>query len=112
MKLLIALNENKGVYSTLSEHFGHCPFFAIYEIETKNLEIIKNEIDHSNQNLNPVEQIMKFNPDIVFSKGIGQKAINLFNEKKVEIKTGDYSNLKEVIKNINNLQNLKNGCKH
>jgi predicted Fe-Mo cluster-binding NifX family protein len=52
---------------------------------------------------------MKHNPNIVFSKGIGQKAINLFKEKGIEIKTGNFSNLKELIENIKNLQNIKNG---
>jgi predicted Fe-Mo cluster-binding NifX family protein len=109
MIILIALDENKGINSKLSKHFGHCPFFALYETKNKNLKIINNNIDHSVQNLTPVDQVMKHNPNIVFSKGIGQKAINLFKEKGIEIKTGNFSNLKELIENIKNLQNIKNG---
>ncbi len=112
MKILIALNENKGINSKLSEHFGHCPYFAIYEKKTKKIEIITNKIDHSKQNLTPVDQIMQFKPNLVFSQGMGQRAIKLFNEKKIKIKTGNYSNLKEVIKNIDHLQDLKEGCLH
>jgi len=112
MKLLIAINEDKGFNSKLSEHFGHCPYFAIYETETKNLEIIENKIDHSNQNLTPVDQIMKFNPDIVFTRGIGARAIKLFNEKKIKLKTGDYQTIKEVIENLDNLKKMEAGCEH
>lgn len=112
MKILIAINENNGIDSKLSEHFGHCPFFAIYEIETKELKIIKNKLKHSYSKLTPVDQIMKFEPNIIFSKGMGGRAIKLFEEKNVEIKTGDYNTIKEVIKNLNSLSKLTGGCSH
>ena len=112
MKLLIAINENNGENSKLSEHFGHCPYFAIYETDTKNLEFFENKLDHTNQNLTPVDQIMKFKPNIVFSKGMGGRAIQLFTEKNIKIKTGDYKTVKEVIENLNNLNDLIDGCSH
>lgn len=112
MKLLIAIDEDKGLNSKLSKHFGHCSYFAIYEIDTKKLEITKNKIDHSNSSLTPVDQIMKFKPDVVFTLGIGQRAIKLFNEKAVKLRTGDYKFVKEVIRNIDNLKELKSECNH
>jgi len=112
MKFLIAIDENNGIDSKLSLHFGHCDYFAIYETDTKEFEIVKNKLDHSNQNLTPVDQVMKFKPDVVFSLGIGQRAIKLFNEKNVKIKTGNYKILKEVIENADNLSELNDGCLH
>ena len=112
MKFLIAIDNDKGENSKLSEHFGHCPYFAIYNSESKNLEIVENKLDHSNQNLTPVDQIMNFKPNIVFSLGIGQRAIKLFNEKNVKIKTGDFETLKQVIENIDNLKELEQSCEH
>jgi len=35
MKLLIAVDEDKEFNSKLSEHFGHCPYFVIYDTTTK-----------------------------------------------------------------------------
>ena len=112
MRILIAINDDNGLNSKLSEHFGHCSHFAIYETGTKGLEIVENEIDHTDQGSTPVDQIMKFNPDTVFTLGAGQRAINLFNEKKVELKTGDYKTVREVIGNIDKLKNLGGGCEH
>ena len=112
MKLLIAVDEDKKENSKLSEHFGHCPYFAIYNITTKDLEIVENKLDHSNQNLTPVDQIMKFEPDIVFTLGIGQRAIKLFNERGIKLKTGNYKTVNEVIKNVNDLKELDSGCSH
>jgi len=112
MRILIAVNENNGNSSTLSEHFGHCPYFAIYETETRELKIMKNELNHSNQDMTPVDQTMLFDPDVVFSKGMGQRAIRLFKEKNVNIKTGEYHTVKEIIDNFENLKDLELGCDH
>ena len=55
MRLLIAINESKGLNSKLSEHFGHCPYFAIYETNTKKITIIKNKLEHSHSDMTPVD---------------------------------------------------------
>jgi len=112
MRILIAVDENNGINSRLSEHFGHCSYFAIYETETKSFEIVENKLDHSNLEMTPVEQIMKFNPDVVFTLGIGQRAIKLFGEKSVKLKTGDYKIVKEVVENLENLKEMDTGCEH
>lgn len=111
MKILIALNNNQARESELSEHFGHCAFFALYDTETKNLEIIKNSIDHSSE-LTPVEQVMNLGMNAVFTLGIGKRAINLFSEKGIKLFTGNYTKLGQVIDNITNLKKLDEGCEH
>jgi len=112
MNILIALNENKNLESKLSEHFGHCTHFAIYNINSKNIQYITNTIDHTNTNLTPVDQIMRYKPDMVFTLGIGQKAINLFKQKNIILKTGNYKILKEVIDNIDKLKDITDSCEH
>lgn len=112
MKLLIAVDEDMGENSKLSEHFGHCPYFVIYDTTTKDLEFVENKLDHSNQNLTPVDQIIKFKPDIVFSLGMGQRAINLFEKKGVKVMTGKYNFIKEVIDNSDSLDKLESECGH
>lgn len=112
MRLFIAVNNKNGIYSKLSEHFGHCLYFALYESASKELKIVENIIDHSDSSLTPVDQVMKFKPDIVFSLGVGKRALNLFAEKGVKVKTGDFKIVKEVIDNISNLKDLSEGCDH
>ncbi|MFA7576246.1 MAG: NifB/NifX family molybdenum-iron cluster-binding protein, partial [archaeon] len=102
---------DNALNSKLSKHFGMCNFFAIYQSETKRLEIIKNKNDHSLKNSNISEEIIKYKPDIIFSLGMGQKAISFFNEKQILIKNGNYKILNEVINNLNNLKDIKESCK-
>jgi len=112
VKLLTAVNDDRGFDSGLSEHFGHCPYFAIYETETKKFEIVENKLDHSNLDMTPVDQVMKFKPDVVFTLGMGGRAVKLFGEAGVKLKIGDYKIVREVVENVDNLKELDGGCEH
>jgi len=112
MRILIPVLEDEGLESEISPHFGHCDFFALFDTETKRLEILENALDHSNPMLTPVDQIMKYKPDMVYSLGIGQRAIMLFGEKGVKLKTGSFINVKDVLDNLDNLEDLEQGCMH
>ena len=112
MRILIAINKDEGKESKLSAHFGHCENFAIYETETQKLEIVKNKISHSNPSSTPVDQLKIYSPDMVFSLGMGKKAIDLFKKENIELKIGEYKTVSEVIDNILKLDELNTGCGH
>jgi len=65
-----------------------CKYFAIYDTENMKLENINY---HTNKDFNIANEILKYNPNLIFSLGIGQKAINFFKEKNIILKTGDYN---------------------
>ena len=113
MKLLISINNNNGAYSILSEHFGNCLYFAIYDTETTSLEITKNDINHSDKSLTPVDQVInQFNPGMVFSLAIGQKALKLFENRSIKVKTGKFRIVKDVIDDLDKLIDLGVTCSH
>lgn len=72
----------------LSAHFGHCQKFAIIEVE--NNQIISSE------ELNPPEHIPGLYPKWVAQHGVhdviaggmGQKAIDLFNQQNINVFIG------------------------
>lgn len=111
-KIYFPILDNNGLDSLISEHFGHCPFVGIYDTKDRVLSVSKNELDHSNMNKSPVDQVMdNFAPDIVIAKGMGSRARTLFNEKKVPVKTGNFKTVREFIENKNNLEFLNEDCK-
>jgi len=112
MKILIAIEEDEGINSKLSNHFGHCKNFAIYETETEKLEIIKNELNHHDPNSSPVDQLKKHSLNTVISSSMGRKAIELFKKENIEVKIGTYTTVKEVIANLDTLKEIKKGCNH
>ncbi len=112
-RIFFPLLDNKGENSEISQHFGHAPFFGVYDVEKKELKIIENDLDHTDPNKSPIDQIEEaVNPTTIFAKGIGGRAINLIAEKGLSLKTGDYKTVKEVIENLDKLDDQIESCGH
>lgn len=112
-RIFIPLMDDNGENSEISLHFGHAPFFGLYDLTLKKLIIKENDLNHSDPNKSPVDQIVgSVNPTIVFAQDMGARAISLFTKKNIELKTGQYKIAKEVINNIDKLKKLTKGCEH
>ena len=110
MIIAIPVLEDKGEESQISQHFGHNPLFAIYNSETQELKIVN--IGAHGTGCTPVEEIKKHNADTVYVIGIGSRAMSLLNTMSVNLKTGSFKTVGEVITNLDKLQDLEEGCGH
>jgi len=112
-RIFFPLLDDNGLDSEISEHFGHAPFFGVYDVQKKELKIIENNLDHTDPTKSPIDQIEEaVHPTTIFAKGIGGRAIGIIAEKGLSLKTGDYSTVKEVVKNMSKLRNLTQSCGH
>ncbi|MBW2992857.1 hypothetical protein KY345_06600 [Candidatus Woesearchaeota archaeon] len=112
-RIFFPLLDNNGEDSKISQHFGHAPFFGVYDVEKKELKIIENDLNHTDPTKSPIDQIEEaVNPTTIFAKGIGGRAINLIAEKGMHLKTGDYDTVKEVIGNLDKLDEQTESCGH
>lgn len=112
-KIFFPLLDDNGLDSEISQHFGHAPFFGLYDVKSKDLKIIKNDLDHTDPSKSPIDQIEEaVNPTTIFAKGIGGRAIGLIQEKGLGLKTGNYCTVKEVIENLDKLENQTQDCGH
>jgi predicted Fe-Mo cluster-binding NifX family protein len=112
-KIFFPLLKDNGLDSEISQHFGHAPFFGLYDVNKKELEVISNDLDHTDPNMSPIDQIEKaVNPTTIFAKGIGGRAIGLIQEKGWRLKTGNYDTVREVVENLGQLQDQTQDCGH
>ncbi|PLW80455.1 hypothetical protein C0585_02570 [Candidatus Woesearchaeota archaeon] len=112
-KIFFPLLEDKGIDSRISEHFGHAPFFGLYDVKNDEFKIIGNDLNHSDPNKSPIDQIEEaVNPTTIFAKGIGGRAINIIRSKGLGLKTGDFNTVKEAIENIEEMVTQENSCGH
>jgi len=112
-RIFFPLLDNKGEDSEISQHFGHAPFFGVYDVEKKELKIIENDLDHTDPNKSPIDQIEEaVNPTTIFAKSIGGRAIGIIAEKGLSLKTGDYATVKEAIENLDKLKDQTKSCGH
>lgn len=93
--LKIAVATIKGM---VAEHFGYCENFMIFDVENK--EIIKSEVV-ANPGHKPgflPNFLADLGVNVIISGGIGAKAVNIFNDKNVEVIIGALGDGEKVVK--------------
>lgn len=92
MKIAVA-SEKRMV----TEHFGHCEEFIIFDVED-------NKIIKSNPIANPGHKpgflpnfLNDMGVNVIISGGMGSGAIEIFNEKNIEVIVGASGNAKTVV---------------
>ncbi len=112
MNKIIAIPLENGL---LCEHFGHCESFAIVSIENNEIVEIKNIVPPEHiPGLYP-KWVAQFGVTDVIAGGMGQKAINLFNEQKINAFVGaPVKTAEELTKDFieNTLSLSANYCDH
>ncbi len=92
MRVALAVDNNM-----ITEHFGHCEYFVVYEVENKEIkgsEIVKNP-PHQKGAL--PKFLKEHNINVVIVGNMGKMAINLCNGLGVECYRGVKGELVEVI---------------
>lgn len=85
MKVAIpALNENIG--SAMEDRFKPCPFFCLYNLETKQIEFKENSMKNGSGGLGPqlVEFLANMGLNKVFAMEIGPKAKEMLDKLKMK----------------------------
>jgi predicted Fe-Mo cluster-binding NifX family protein len=114
-KLMIPIEEFNGENSIISDHFGRSPYFAVIEISDGNFEIIdkvKNVSEHFGGRGRAAPLILNQKPDILIVKGMGPRALQIFNDNGIEVFSTKASKVKDIIENYldNKLTNLTEPC--
>lgn len=80
----------------VTEHFGHCKNFNVFEAE--NGQIVKSE-SIANPGHKPgflPNFLNELGVRVIISGGMGSGAIDIFNEKNIEVIVGAKGNAKEI----------------
>ncbi len=112
-RIFFPLLDDNGMDSRISPHFGHAPFFGLFDTKTGGFTITGNTLSHDDPDKSPVDQIVEsVNPTTVFAQGIGARAKMLFSEKGISIKTGLFENVRDAVDNLDKLAEQKSDCGH
>ncbi len=90
--IVAVASEGKKV----TEHFGHCETFHLFEAE--NNEIVKT-VSMPNPGHRPgflPKYLNDLGVNVIISGGMGQGAIEIFDEKGIEVVTGAKGDAKEA----------------
>lgn len=114
MKIAISAQTNNNLESTIAQHFGRCPFFAMVELEDKaikNIELIENPFFASHEVGEVPNFIRELKADVMISGGMGGRAIQFFKDFGIGVYTGANGSVKETIeKYVQGQLNEANPC--
>ncbi|MBC8507799.1 MAG: NifB/NifX family molybdenum-iron cluster-binding protein [Chloroflexi bacterium] len=91
MRIAISAETNNGLDSVVAHHFGRCPFFALVDVdgkEIKEVEVIPNPFYSGHQPGQVPGFIKEQNADVMLSGGMGGRAIQFFQQFNIQTATG------------------------
>ena len=100
MKYAIPIDTKDGLDSVVGQHFGHVPYFVIWDQETNELSFIDNQSNHKGGIGLPMEFLAP-HCDGVLLKGAGAKAVMLGKQLGLDIYMGADGTIKDTIQKFN-----------
>ena len=91
MRIAVSADNNDGLDSIVSPHFGRCPFFAIVDIQDGQVQatnVLKNPLYGHHQPGQVPAFIHSQGANIMLTGGMGMRAIQFFQQYGIEAATG------------------------
>ncbi len=96
MKYAIPTISTKGRSDEINPHFGRAQFFAIWDEETDEIQVLENQSNHFGGKGLPAEFLNEHCDGIICS-GIGVKAIDLCDQIGMKLYTGAHGSVEDTI---------------
>lgn len=99
MRIAIPAEDNRGLESNVSGHFGRARYFVFVDVEDnkiKNAEVVKVPFEEHGPGDLP-NFIREHGGEVVLAYGMGRRAIDYFNQLGIEVVTGAYGKIKDVV---------------
>jgi len=99
--IAIASNDERGLNSQVSAHFGKCPYYTLVKIEDgeiRKASSLQNPYYSTHGEPGQVPNfIKKQGADVIIAGGMGPRAIGFFDKLGIEVATGASGNVAEVV---------------
>jgi predicted Fe-Mo cluster-binding NifX family protein len=102
MRIVVSSDNNKNLDSSVSYHFGRCPYFFVVDLEGNEIVNVKS-VENPYFSSHSVGQVPSFikelGADVMLSGGMGRRAISIFSDFGIECSTGAGGTVKSAINN-------------
>jgi predicted Fe-Mo cluster-binding NifX family protein len=100
MRIAISAEENKGLESRVSHHFGRCPYFVIVDVEDKKVgkvDVIENPYFAQHEPGMVPGFINEQGAQVMLSGGMGRRAIAFFQQFGISPETGAHGTVQSTL---------------
>ncbi|MDX9831061.1 MAG: NifB/NifX family molybdenum-iron cluster-binding protein [Anaerolineae bacterium] len=100
MRIAVSADNNEGLNSTVSPHFGRCPHFVLVDVEDQEIRDVQSVDNPYYGNHQPGQVpgfIASHGANVMLTGGMGGRAIMFFQEYGIEGVTGAYGTVKQAV---------------
>ena len=117
-RIVIPVEDEKGLDAKVAQHFGRAPYFAIVELnqdeQVVNVKTEANTGEHMGGAGHPHENLLALKPDIIIAYAMGPGGLQSFQNAGTTVLKAEGNTVKEVIAGFKEgkLKELTGGCEH
>ena len=117
-RIIVPVVDQTGLDSSLAEHFGRAPFYAIVDLEDNDeigsVKTVPNVSEHAGGRGFSHDHVLGLKPDAIVVYGMGPRGLNTFKAGGVCVLKANADTLKEVISAYteDKLQEVTSGCEN
>jgi predicted Fe-Mo cluster-binding NifX family protein len=97
MKVCVPSEGAGGLEDRVGEHFGRVPTYTVVDTETGQVEVLRNESEHTGGTGLPGGILVRAGVDVVLCTGLGARALALLEGSGIEVCTGASGTVREAI---------------
>ncbi len=100
MRFAISTEDNKGLESNVSQHFGRCPYFVIVDFEddaVKEVKVVDNPYYAGHGPGQVPEYIASLEANVMICGGMGRRADAFFDNYGIKTATGAVGTAQEAL---------------
>jgi len=97
MKICIPTIGDKGLNDYVGEHFGRVPTYTIIDLVTNEIKVIPNTSEHMGGKGQPPEIMAREGVKTMVCRGLGRRAIALFQELDIDVYIGASGTVKDAV---------------
>ena len=97
MKICIPTMGENGLDNLVGEHFGRVPTYTIVDLDTDDVKVIPNTSHHMGGQVDPPEIMAREGVNVMVCRGLGRRAITMFEEFGIEVYIGASGTVRDAI---------------
>ncbi|NLF13031.1 MAG: dinitrogenase iron-molybdenum cofactor biosynthesis protein [Anaerolineaceae bacterium] len=100
MRIAVSADNNEGLNSIVSPHFGRCPHFVLVDVEGQEIREVQSVDNPYYGNHQPGQVpgfIASHGANVMLTGGMGGRAIMFFQQYGIEGVTGAYGTVKQAV---------------
>lgn len=97
MKICVPTMDKGGYDDLVCEHFGRAPTYTVVDLDSNEVQVVKNRSEHMGGLGLPPEHIAKTGAGILVCSGLGPKAIDMLASLGVQVFVGAAGTARDAV---------------